>query len=49
MLYHWLATQEGFSIKWQHVFRIFKNNLKTTIKQKSESKRDEFGNFGNSF
>jgi CRISPR/Cas system CSM-associated protein Csm2 small subunit len=27
----------------------FKNNLKTTIKQKSESKRDEFGNFGNFF
>jgi hypothetical protein len=53
MLYGWLATQEGFSIKWQHVSRKFLNNLKTsfetTIKQKSESKRDEFGNFGKFF
>jgi hypothetical protein len=42
ILYHWLASQEGFSIKRQLVFRTYlnnkNNNFKNATKPKSESK-----------
>jgi hypothetical protein len=45
MLHHWLASQEGFSINWQQVFKTYPNNKKITFhnatKLKSESKCGE--------
>jgi hypothetical protein len=45
MLHHWLASQEGFSINWQQVFRTYPNNKKiishNATKLKSESKIGE--------
>jgi hypothetical protein len=46
MLYHWLASQEGFGMKWRQVFRAYLNRfLKTSFrnatKLKSKFKCDE--------
>ncbi len=45
MLHHWLPSQEGFNINWQHIFRTFPNNKKSIFhnatKLKSKSKCGE--------
>lgn len=51
MLLHWLASHEGFNIKWQHEFRpclnSLKNSLKNGIKLKSKFKYlEKFQKFG---
>jgi len=53
--WYWLASQKGFSIKWQHIFRTcltsIKNNYQTKIrvqmqqKQYSELCFSKFGDF----
>jgi len=48
MLRDWVASQEGFSIKWRQVFRTCRNNLKKNLvrnlftKLNVESKYGEF-------
>jgi hypothetical protein len=45
MLHHWLASQEGFSINWQQLFRTYPNNKKIIFhngtKLKSEFRSGE--------
>jgi hypothetical protein len=38
---NWLASQEGFSINWSLIFRTCLSNEKTSLRNKSESKRSE--------
>jgi hypothetical protein len=51
MLHHWLASQEGFNINWQQVFKTYPNNKQiifhNATKLKLESKCGE--NFTNCF
>ncbi len=51
MLHYWLASQEGFNINWQQVFKTYPNNkflkIHNATKLKSKSKCGE--NFTNCF
>jgi hypothetical protein len=38
LLCHWLASQEGFNIKWQHVFINYLNSLETSYKKTTKLK-----------
>jgi hypothetical protein len=38
VLCDWLTSQEGFSTKWEQVFRTYLNNLKASFKNATKLK-----------